>query len=404
MSSLLVLAGDVELDLGPPNCKYPCRICSKPVKKSDSAVCCDQCDKWVHNSCSGLSAHIYEAMKSSSGIRICRTCGLPSFSSSLFDSFTSTDTSNSFSPLASCTVFNDTANLRPVDQVKPISASTPMKGPNSRKPDKVSMLSINVNSLRGKAIRLLELIHKEQPDIILCREAKLDAFVLSRELFPSEYTVCREDRNVNGGGVSIAIINKLKFIECNDLSNNSEALWINLQTSDHSPVNICFIYRPPDMKSEYIELLRQPLELLSVRHHNKLPLVIVAGDFNYPDIDWLTSSAPSDSAGGNFVDILNDFHLQQLVSQPTRFCKTTSSVLDLVACSYPALIEGLDVGDEFSDHCVISFKVSMATDMNISKPRKIFLYNRGDYDQLRSELHSFKNSFLASVPGSRSVN
>jgi hypothetical protein len=279
-----------------------------------------------------------------------------------------------------------------------------VKGCNSRQSNKISILSINVNSLRGKAIRLLELIHREQPDIILCQETKLDVSVLSSELFPSEYTVCRKDRNLDGGGVSIAIINKLKFIECTDLNNNTEAVWINLQTADHSPVYICSFYRPPDMKVEYTELLRQPLELISAKHHNKLPLVIIAGDFNYPDIDWPTSSAPSGSAGGNFIDILNDFHLHQLVSQPTRFCKTTSSVLDLVTCSYPASIESLYVGDEFSDHCVISFKVSLAADMNISKPRKIFLYNRGDYNQLRSELHSFKDSFLASVPRNRTVD
>jgi len=68
------------------------------------------------------------------------------------------------------------------------------------------------------------------------------------------------------------------------------------------------------MKSGYIELLRQPPELLSVRHHNKLPLVIVAGDFNYLDIDWLASSAQSGNTGGNLIEILKDFHLQQLVS------------------------------------------------------------------------------------------
>ena len=159
LSSLLALAGDVELNPGPPKCKYPCGICSKPVRKFDPAVCCDQCDQWLHNS-SGLSAHLYEAMKGSSGIWICPTCGLPSFSSSLFDSFISTDTSNSFSPLANCTQLY-TANLRPGDQVKPVSASTLMKGLSSRNQNKVSILSINVNSLRGKSIRLLELIHKE---------------------------------------------------------------------------------------------------------------------------------------------------------------------------------------------------------------------------------------------------
>lgn len=44
------------------------------------------CGVWIHNQCSGLSAPTYELMKNSSGVCICQSCGLTSFSSSLISS------------------------------------------------------------------------------------------------------------------------------------------------------------------------------------------------------------------------------------------------------------------------------------------------------------------------------
>jgi exonuclease III len=38
--------------------------------------------------------------------------------------------------------------------------------------------------LRGKSLQMLELIHTEQPDVILCQETKLDKTVSSAEVFP----------------------------------------------------------------------------------------------------------------------------------------------------------------------------------------------------------------------------
>jgi hypothetical protein len=151
-------------------------------------------------------------------------------------------------------------------------------------------------------------------------------------------------------------------------------------------------------------LLRKPLELLLNRHKNKLPHILIAGDVNYGNIDWSTSSANSVSNGSNFVDILNDYFLNQLVNSPTRFSATTASILDLVICSHPALIENLVVGRELSDHCMISFDIALSTSLFESLPRKIFLYSRGNYDQLRSDIHTFSNSFLVSSPELKSVN
>src|SRR5664279_234778 len=187
----------------------------------------------------------------------------------------------------------------------------------------------------------------------------------------------------------IAVSKKYQATQCHDLENDLESVWIQLQTSDHSPMYICSLYRPPDKEPEYIELLRNPLETLLNRHLSKPPLVVIAGDVNYRFIDWSVVSASSSSDGSNFVDVLNDFYLQQLVTTPTRFGSTAASLLDLVISSHPSSITNLVVGRELSDHCMVSFNLSLSPIIPDVVPRKVYLYNKGNYDQLRSDIRLF---------------
>jgi len=171
------------------------------------------------------------------------------------------------------------------------------------------MISVNVNSLRGKTIQMDELLHSEQPDIVLCQETKLDCHISSSELFPADFTVFRKDRNNSGGGVCIAANRNLQVAHCPDLEvNDLEAVWAQVHTRHHNPVYICSVYRPPDEGPDYIELLWKPLEVLHCRHPHKPPLIIIGGDLNYPLINWSTLTS-CDSAGDTFLNIIDDFHL-----------------------------------------------------------------------------------------------
>jgi hypothetical protein len=207
---------------------------------------------------------------------------------------------------------------------------------------------------------MLELIETQKPDITLCQETKLDASVLSTEAFPDSFCVFRHDRNLAGGGVCIAVKKNLQAIHCHELTSDLEAVWISLLTTDHVPAYICSLYRPPDKAPEYIESLRRPLEEIYKKHTSRPPLVIIAGDINYPRIDWSTVSAPTPSDGGHFIDIVNDFYLHQLVNVPTRICNTTSSLLDLVLTSNLTLVSNLTIGGEFSDHCLVKLDLLLS--------------------------------------------
>ena len=73
-------------------------VCNKPVKVNQRAVQCDYCDRWHHARCCEINNAVYDALANSSCIWICCDCGLPSFSSSFFDSSSEVQTRNFFSP------------------------------------------------------------------------------------------------------------------------------------------------------------------------------------------------------------------------------------------------------------------------------------------------------------------
>ena len=48
---LIILAGDIEMNLGP---RSQCRLCKKYCKASEKSVKCEECEKRFHTSCISL--------------------------------------------------------------------------------------------------------------------------------------------------------------------------------------------------------------------------------------------------------------------------------------------------------------------------------------------------------------
>ena len=63
--------------------------------------------------------------------------------------------------------------------------------------------------------------------------------------------------------------------------------------------------------------------------------VLLSGDFNLPDIDWEEGSVKSNpqytaAINWKMIDIVNDFNLTQMVTEPTR----QGNILDLLFTSH----------------------------------------------------------------------
>ena len=60
--------------------KYPCTVCSKPVKVNQLGIQCSECDKWTHAKCCGVSVSEYEHLSTQSDDWLCRRCPLSELS------------------------------------------------------------------------------------------------------------------------------------------------------------------------------------------------------------------------------------------------------------------------------------------------------------------------------------
>ena len=99
---------DIESNPGPNSLNstshFPCGVCDADIGWEDRGICCDTCNIWYHIDCQGMSSTMYSILNKSSGKNIvweCLKCGMPNFSTSLFDTTASLETHNRFDLLSS---------------------------------------------------------------------------------------------------------------------------------------------------------------------------------------------------------------------------------------------------------------------------------------------------------------
>ena len=109
----------------------------------------------------------------------------------------------------------------------------------------------------------------------------------------------------------------------------------------------------------------------------------------------------SPSEGEEFIEVLNDHHLEQLVHFPTREKKNT---LDLIITSLPRQFLDIQSPVRLSDHDIV-FGTLKIVIPPIKKPwRKVYRYQKGDYESMRSDALRFaKERYFNGCSDSRSV-
>ena len=117
-------------------------------------------------------------------------------------------------------------------------------------------------------------------------------------------------------------------------------------------------YRPPHYTLADEEYLDLTLRCLSSLMHNTGSQVILMGNFNLPNVDWIHYSAPANRFYDKFLNFINESGLLQYVLEP---------ILDLLLTNDSNLITGLQVECPFStsDHNVIRFSVNVNHDRSL---------------------------------------
>ena len=388
------------------NCKAECSLCSGAVLNSHKAVQCDKCEMWVHNNCSFMSDSEYETMQNSNCTWICPKCDFFNFSDSFFNEQFNLESENRFDLLAKGHETKSTETLT--------SKNSFISG--------LKFSSININSIRGKKLELLAFIDFHQSKILAIQETKIDNSILTSELFPESfpYNVYRKDRTLNGGGVMLLVHKDIPHMPLTELDNDSESVWVKLFVNKKTHF-VASWYRPPvdghlpvsdngndllNSLERFDNLFREQLDKIkNINKGNKPPLIHVLGDFNFKDIVWpdrlsKSGSSLSQTEGQILIDIMNDHGLEQLVNFPTRERNT----LDLILTSLPGQFADIHSPDKLSDHDIVSGTLKIAIPP-IKKPRrKVYRYQKGDYESMRAETLKFaKERYFNGYSDTRSV-
>ena len=196
---------------------------------------------------------------------------------------------------------------------------------------KLTIASINFQSIKKKGANFAAFITENSPDIILGNESWLKDDFNTAEIFPDYYQVTRNDRTTKGGGgVFIAINDSIPRIERPDLiTDGSEQAWCQLIIGSEN-IFIGSYYRPQTAKDD-LDLLHASLS--KIKEEVKSPYIILAGDFNIPNMTWTDDITEAHgSLQENILTIADDFNMDQLVTFPTRRdTNGTENTLDLRA-------------------------------------------------------------------------
>ena len=400
LSLLILLAGDIETNPGPRRPKYPCGECHKACtsyRGAKASILCNTCDSWFHADCAHISDEIFDTLGRTDLPWECCKCGVPNLSTSLFDTILvgSEYESSSISSCLSAT------RLSSVDSEvgSPIAQSSPSKPDTVRKlPSTLRSLVINFQSVFKKREEFWCLVDATKPDIIIGSETWLNPEKGAAEFFPPNYSLYRKDRIDGYGGVLLGIHSSLISQE---VSIVSTAEFIAVKLSDQKDdIIIGAAYRPTNNDQVYMDALNQAIVDLCDMHPGSP--VWIGSDFNLPDINWeheeIVSYQYLKSINETFLQTIARTGLNQLVDFPTRLDNT----LDLVITNRPSLSVRCEALPGLSDHEVVLQDMKVHATRQRPNRHKILLWNRVDFDQLRSEAklwaEEFVNSHTTSTP------
>ena len=97
-------------------------------------------------------------------------------------------------------------------------------------------------------------------------------------------------------------------------------------------------------------------------------------------------------------NVAHDFHLEQLVCEPTRYGPTSANTLDLVFSSKPDLLYDVRVIPGVSDHEQVVAHINRLVSNATPPQRKVFDFNKGNSQDFCPDMKAFSVSFLETCP------
>ena len=226
-------------------------------------------------------------------------------------------------------------------------------------------------------------------DIICLTETWLNPNISDDCLTIDGFKLYRRDRRSDShGGICVYAKNNVYCRRRSDLElPDIECVWLELN-SHHRKFLIGTFYRPPNSSAEILSLIEDSIGLAFDTNVNN---IFITGDFN---LDILKNSSRQ-----KVRDICQHFSVEQLITEPTHYTESSSSIIDLVFTSNKTNILSSGVGDPFLEqniryHCPVFFVLNFNKNTSPIFHRHIWLFDRGDYDSFSQSIQETNWSML----------
>jgi len=232
--------------------------------------------------------------------------------------------------------------------------------------DEITIVLANCDRVTGKKSSIENMLVSLDPDIFLAVETKLDNTVQNGEILLPQYNSSPNDRKRGGGGVLVASKDNIITEALPDYDTNCELCWIKIHLEGAKTLIVGVLYRPPDSPRQCLHELSLSLTRIRVKYPDAI--LMLGGDFNLPGIDWQSMShvpsRPKKAESELLLSTIQDFHMDQLNTEPTR----GTSILELVLSSCPKLVTSCTTGPGISDHDhVVIVRASVRAKQNTKK-------------------------------------
>ena len=285
-----------------------------------------------------------------------------------------------------------------------------------------------MNSIFGKAAAFQDMLQYVTLDAVIITETKLRPDISMAEVVPRDlgYTVYHRDRSderLSGGGGVILLIKSCYAsteVTPEDTDRTCELIWVEVEMRDHKKLLVSSFYRRPgDRSFDHLESLHSLSQECNLDIGAQISLLSWGGggwgvggggwgvgcwgvggwgwvggvDHNLPDVCWDKICVKGDSSQKSlheyFLSFMREFSLSQFVLEPTR----DLNILDLILTHIPGLVKSVYIITGLTDHEAVVADCRIIPRHIKKPPRKVHLFSKADWDELRRETKEFSSDF-----------
>lgn len=200
-----------------------------------------------------------------------------------------------------------------------------------------------------------------------------------------------------GRGMLMYIKNNLHYniLDPHLFTQVCEAQFAQIKVEGGEDLLFISMYRSPNSTEENNNNFNKLISQVNDKHYKH---ILLAGDMNYPNIDWnlISNKTREMDKEYKFVEAIKDGFLTQHVDRPTRGRGTDRpSLLDLVFSNDEDSVSDIQYDAPLgkSDHCVMKITTNIGA-VYAKTTKKRFCYDRGDYDKMRGLLNKDWTSIM----------